>query len=181
MARSANDQRSQGRSDKEQSIQTNRESARGRNDVARRRPGLLGSDMSPSGVMRRMSEDMERFFTGFGLDTPRIAWAPQLETFRRGDQIVVRADLPGMKKEDVKVEVDNGMLSISGERREEHDETRDNFYRTERRYGHFHRSLSLPEGVTSDQCEASFKDGVLEVTIPAPKTAERKSKRVQVR
>ena len=97
--------------------------------------------------MRRMAEDMDRFF----------------------------------KKEDVKVEVDNGMLTISGERSEEHDETRDDFYRTERRYGRFHRSVSLPEGITSDRVEASFKDGVLEVTIPAPKPAERKAKRVEVR
>ncbi len=128
-----------------------------------------------------MNREPDRFLGGFGLDLPRAAWSPQLETFRRGDQIVVRADLPGLKRQDVKVEVDNGMLTISGERCEEHDENRDDFYRSERRYGRFYRSLSLPEGVTGERCEATFKDGVLEVTLPAPKATARNAKRIPVR
>ncbi|MDQ3948986.1 MAG: Hsp20/alpha crystallin family protein, partial [Gemmatimonadota bacterium] len=154
--------------------------------------------------MRRMAEDMDRLFenfgfgrSGFGL-APSFAtgldrelwsgssaleqavWSPQVETFRRGDKLVVRADLPGLKKEDVKVEVADGMLTISGERREEHEESRDDFYRSERGYGQFYRAIPLPEGVTEEQCEATFKDGVLEVTLPAPKQPERKTRQIQI-
>ena len=91
---------------------------------------------------------------------------PQVETFRRDDKLVVRADLPGLKKDDVKVEIDNGMLTISGQRSSEREEKRDEFYRSERSYGSFYRAIPLPEGIESDNCEATFKDGVLEVTLP---------------
>jgi len=109
------------------------------------------------------------------------AWVPQIEAFRRGDKLVVRADLPGLKKDDVKVEVDDGILAISGERSEEREENRDDFYRSERNYGQFYRAIPLPEGVTGDQCEATFKDGVLEVTLPAPKQPERKARQIPIR
>lgn len=129
---------------------------------------------------------MERLFDDFGLGRSALglaqaAWSPQVETFRRGDQFVVRADLPGLKKEDVKVEVEDGRLTISGERCEEHEENEDNSYRTERSYGRFYRSFSLPEGVTDEQCEATFKDGVLEVTLKAPKRPEQTARQIHVR
>ena len=156
-------------------------------------------------MMRRMAEDMDRMFGNFGFgraglglspffDTDidrdlwrrgsnpqQSSWAPQVETFRRGDQLVVRADLPGMKKEDVNVEVDDGVLTISGERCDEHEENGDDSYRSERTYGQFYRAIPLPEGVSDEQCDASFKDGVLEVTLPMPKEPERKAKKIQVR
>jgi HSP20 family protein len=155
--------------------------------------------------MRRMAEDMDRIFQDFGLGPvglgiapalgggldrelwreaaalDQAVWAPQVEMFRRGDRIVVRADLPGLRKDDVRVEVDDGVLTISGERSEEHEEDRGDFYRSERSYGQFYRAIPLPEGVTADQAEATFKDGVLEVTIPAPKQSERKARQVQIR
>src|SRR5438105_2737203 len=114
--------------------------------------------------MRRMAEDMDRLFGDFGLGSPTsgrelATWSPQVETFRRDDQLVVRADLPGMRKEDVKVEIDDGILSISGERCEEHEDDGDDFYRSERHYGQFYRALPLPDGVTGDSCDATFKDG----------------------
>lgn len=108
-------------------------------------------------------------------------WTPHVETFRRGDQIVVRADLPGLRKEDVKVDVDNDTLAISGERKDEHEEERDGYYWSERSYGQFYRVIPLPEGVNAEQCDATFKDGVLEVTMAAPRQAEQRSKRVQIR
>jgi HSP20 family protein len=108
-------------------------------------------------------------------------WAPQVETFRRGDKLVVRADLPGLSKDDVKVEVEDGVLAISGERREEHEENRDDSYRSERTYGEFYRAIPLPDGVNENQCEATFKDGVLEVTVAAPKQEERKAKKIPVK
>ena len=159
---------------------------------------------SPFGLMRRMAEDMDRIFEDFGFAGPSFAmspllspalqrsaggmtspqahpWTPALETFRRGDTLVVRADLPGLRKEDVEVEIDDGVLTISGERTEEKVENRDDYYRTERRYGRFHRALALPEGVTGESCDATFKDGVLEVTLPMPKKSERKARQIAIK
>jgi HSP20 family protein len=152
--------------------------------------------MNPFAAMRRWSEDMDRLFQDFGLgqlgfgvspfrDLGAIGgrvgsslgdssdWLPQVEAFRRGDKFVVRADLPGMKKDDVKVEVENNVLTISGERTDENEENREGFYRSERSYGQFYRAIPLPEGVTADQCDATFKDGVLEVSLNAPRQRER--------
>jgi len=79
------------------------------------------------------------------------------------------------------VEVDNGILAISGERREENEENRDNLFRSERTYGQFYRAIPLPDGVSGDKCDATFRDGVLEVSLPAPKDQERKSRQIQVK
>ena len=103
-----------------------------------------------------------------------------MEAFRRGENFVVRADLPGMKRDDVTVEVENNVLTISGERTDEHEEHRDGFYRSERSYGQFYRAIPLPEGVNTDQCEATFKDGVLEVSLKVPQQRER-SRQIPIR
>jgi HSP20 family protein len=108
-------------------------------------------------------------------------WAPQIETFRRGDKLVVRADLPGLSREDVQVEIDDGVLSLSGQRSEEREENRDDFYRTERSYGRFYRSIALPDGVEAEDVEATFKDGVLEVTMPAPRQTDRSARQIPIR
>ena len=187
----------------ERGIRTTSEPIRG--GLARRGTTPLsgyGGAGSPFSLMRRMAEDMDRIFGDFGFSpsfglSPLVppllgqgrgltsgglrAWAPQLETFRRGDKLVVRADLPGLRKEDVNVEVDDGMLTISGQRSEEEVENRDDFYRSERSYGEFYRALPLPENMTGESCEATFKDGVLEVTLPLPKQQERKPRRIDVR
>lgn len=139
----------------------------------------------PFSLMRSMVEDMDRMFggTGFTRWNPALfernlwpaardieqVWIPQIETLRRDDKIIIRADLPGMSRDDVNVEIEKGMLKISGERREEHEEERDEYYRTERSYGSFLRTIPLPEGVSEDQTKATFRDGVLEVSVPAPK------------
>jgi HSP20 family protein len=171
--------------ERERSIRTDRESTS--SSGVTRRQGTTpssgyGSTGHPFFAMQRMAEDMDRLFDSFGFGRGLSqAWNPQIEAFRRGDKFVVRADLPGMKKDDVKVDVEDGLLTISGERCEENEDDRDDYYRSERSYGEFHRTIPLPEGVNSEQCDASFKDGVLEVTLAAPKEPERKSKRVQVR
>jgi HSP20 family protein len=191
-------------SDRERSIESGRETGRetGRSATpatqASQTPVRAGMSR-PLTIMRRLSDDMDRLFEhlGFGrlagapLGAGRdmwggsreveAAWLPQVETFRRGDKLVVRADLPGAKKEDVKAEIDNGVLTISGQRSSEREENRDEFYRSERSYGSFYRSIPLPEGVESDNCEATFKDGVLEVTLPAPRLAERRARQIQIR
>lgn len=160
--------------------------------------GDRGSLSDPFTLMQRMSADMDRLFEQFGfgnsltgnsLMAPSFGgtglgsstWSPQIETFRRGDELVIRADVPGVRKEDLHVEFDDGVLTLSGERRSENEENRDGYYRSERSYGQFERSIALPEGVNADQCKASFNDGVLEVTLPAPKEQQRKSKRIEIR
>jgi HSP20 family protein len=192
----------QDRSDRERSIETGRERGRQTPSVGRAQavwPSYASSG-SPFSLMRRMADDMDRIFQDFGFSRglglasafdrelfkggPALesaAWSPQLDAFRRGDKYVIRADLPGLKKDDVKVEVDNGVLSIAGERRVEHDETKDDVYRSERSYGRFFRSLTLPESVNAEDIQASFSDGVLEVTFAAPKQMEKKAKQVSIR
>jgi HSP20 family protein len=96
------------------------------------------------------------------------AWSPRIEVLERDNRLVTRVDLPGMKKEDVTVEVTDGQLTLSGERKRETEEKKDNFYRSEREYGSFYRTVPLPEGVKLDDVKASFADGVLEVSVPLP-------------
>ena len=193
--------------DRQRSIQTSSEQSPG-TGMARRQqstPSGYGSTGSPFSLMRRMAEDMDRLFEDFGFGMPgfalspalsspsaqrrggsmnalqRAGWLPQIETFRRGDKLVLRADLPGLRKEDVSVEIEDGILTISGERSNEDVDDREGYYHSERSYGQFHRSLALPDGVTGDNCEATFKDGVLEVTMPLPKQAERSARKIQIR
>ena len=92
---------------------------------------------------------------------------------------MVRADLPGLNKDDVKVEVTDDMLKIAGERREEHEENHEGYRHGERRYGRFFRSIPLPEGVKAEDVRATFHNGVLEVTMPAPQP-EQRGRRIEV-
>jgi HSP20 family protein len=187
-----------GRSDAERSIETGRETRNASATSAPANAPVRGTGSRAVTVMRRMADDMDRLFENFGLGRAfglgapgglwrgaaaedQAAWLPEVETFRRGDKLVVRADLPGLKKDDVKAEIDNGMLTISGHRSSEREENRDEFYRSERSYGSFYRAIPLPEGVESDNCEATFKDGVLEITLPAPKIEERRARPIQIR
>ena len=96
---------------------------------------------------------------------------PQIEVLQANGQFMVRADLPGLTKEDVKVEITDEFLTISGERKEETEEKREGFYRSERSYGSFYRQIPLPEGAKTENAAATFANGVLEITIPAPKIA----------
>lgn len=152
---------------------------------------ISASNTTPFSMMRRMLEDMDRMFFDFG-GTPLSGswsgdvgggtiWAPEIETFRRNDQLVVRADLPGMTRENVNVELEDDTLLISGERRDEYKEERDDFYRSERSYGRFFRAVPLPEGVDPNSARAEFKDGVLEVTVPLPRETERQSRRIEIK
>jgi HSP20 family protein len=132
-------------------------------------------------VFPALATSLSRDVWNDGPASDRGIWSPQVETFRRGDKLVVRADLPGLKKEDVKVEIEDGILTISGERSDEHKEDKDGFFRTERSYGRFSRMLALPDGVSEEKCDATFNNGVLEVTLPVPKQTERKAKEIGIR
>jgi HSP20 family protein len=101
-----------------------------------------------------------------------------MDLVESGDELVLRADLPGMTEDDVSIEIKDNVLTISGERRSENEEKGESFYRAERAFGSFSRSLTLPEGVSPDAVKASFDKGVLEVRVPKPE--ERKPHRVAI-
>lgn len=134
---------------------------------------------NPFTLLRQMASDMDRIFAAAPrpllgektreFDMPTLVnWVPGLDVFEKNGQLVTRIDLPGMRKEDVKVEVADGHLAISGERQSEVEEKTDQFYRREREYGQFYRAVPLPEGVKLEEIKAVFADGVLEVSVPLP-------------
>ena len=155
--------------------------------VARGDPWSTGWSGGPFGFMRRMMTEMDRMFEdlGFGgapssFDVPEAgarSWTPRVDVKRHDDTLVIRADLPGVRQEDVNVEIEAGALRIRGERREERQEGEGRFHRTECVYGTFVRTIPLPEGVDADKATANFSNGVLEVTVPAP---ERRGRRIEI-
>lgn len=145
--------------------------------------GRQSRELSPFTTVRRMMEDMDRVFGGWGGDfglsalddepAELDAWNPQVEIFQRGENLVIRADLPGLESKDVNVEVDDRAITIKGERKTEHEEnkTQEGYFHSERSYGSFERRIPLPPGIDRSACEAQFQNGVLEVTLKLPKTA----------
>lgn len=107
-------------------------------------------------------------------------WAPQIETFERGNEFIVRADLPGLKKDDVKIDITDDSLTIEGERREEHEEDREGYYRSERSYGSFCRVIPLPDGAITDSAKANFNNGVLEIVMQAPPREVSRGRRIEI-
>lgn len=112
-------------------------------------------------------------------DGVQHGWTPSVDLVKKEGALVLRADIPGIKPDDVKIEVEDGVLSVSGEHREETEEKKEDYMRRERRYGSFSRSMVLPEGVKADDIEAKCEDGVLEVTIPIPQA--KKKERVEIK
>ncbi len=108
-------------------------------------------------------------------------WLPSIDVMDGDEKIVVRADLPGLKREDIDVVVENDMLIIRGHRQEEKEIDEKYYRQSERMTGDFYRSIKLPEGVDADSIEATYTDGVLEVTIPLPATPEPKKLKVEVK
>jgi HSP20 family protein len=149
-------------------------------------------------VLERFVDEMDRVFSDFGVGrgwlTPRLrggrlrpfgrgdweAWAPEVEVLQRDNELVVRADLPGLSKDDIKVDVTEDSIVIQGERKREHEEEREGVYRSERSYGSFYRVIPIPEGGITDQAKASFTDGVLEITMPAPPEQASRGRRVEI-
>jgi HSP20 family protein len=168
-----------------QEVQT-RENARGKDMARRSQPGdrshywhdpfLMSPreffSANPFSLMRRMTEEIDRAFGGLGFDRSLggggNTWAPPIEVAERDGNYVVRAELPGIQPDDVKVEVTDDALIVQGERKSEHDENKGGVHRTEHHYGQFYRSVQLPEGVNAEQVQANFDNGVLEVKIPVP-------------
>ncbi len=131
--------------------------------------------VSPFRMMRRMTEEMDRMFGGqeYGAQGFGI-WSPPVEVRQQGNNLIVCAELPGLNKDDVKVEVTDEGLAISGERKREEKEEREGYFRSERSYGRFYRLIPLPEGTKIDQAKAQFNNGVLEVSLPVPEAQQKR-------
>ena len=133
---------------------------------------------------------MDRVFGDFGFGTGLTSrgvgrdwtsvWSPEVEVFERDGQLVVRADLPGLKREDIKVNIDENVITIEGERKQQHEENREGLYRSERSYGRFYRSIPLPEGVDPETANANFDNGVLEIRLAAPERQKRKARTIEI-
>ena len=152
---------------------------------------------NPFHLLRRMTDEMDRWFdralNGYptqqsdsveSLTRPfsnTAMWAPRIEAFQRGDEFIIRAELPGLKKDDVRVNVTDDSIVIEGERREEFENTHGDVYHSERSYGSFYREIPLPEGAISDKADASFKNGVLEVKLQAPPNEVRRGRSVEIK
>lgn len=126
-------------------------------------------------LLRRLSRDLDSFFDRFVGEPTRPLfesdgfWAPDLEVVERGNELLVRADVPGLKKEEITIELTDGELTIKGERKLAKEEKEAGYYRSERSYGTFCRTIPLPEGAKIDQAKAVVRDGVLEVKMPLAK------------
>jgi HSP20 family protein len=133
---------------------------------------------NPFRALQQMADEMDRVFEDFGFgrrlarpfwrETGADVWAPEIDVFQKNNELTIRADLPGLKREDVSVDITDDEVCIQGERKHEREEEREGYYRSERGYGGFCRVIRLPEGTITEQAKANFKDGVLEITIPAP-------------
>ena len=133
--------------------------------------------------MNTLRDEIDRLFESPLAEFARSAqmlsgWAPVVDLFENKDSFVVKAELPGMKKEQIEISLHEGALLVSGERKREEKSKPGETYREERFYGKFHRSIALPKPVAADQVKATYKDGVLTVTLP--KTEEVKPKQIEV-
>jgi HSP20 family protein len=148
--------------------------------------GAFGS--GPFSTMRRITEEMDRLFDSFGFgrsffpsefgqgaqsgyaDPQRTAalWAPHVDVVERDGKLLISADLPGVKKEDVKVEINQDSVTIQGQRHQESTSSDRGYYQSERSYGSFYRSILLPEGANTESASATFRDGVLQIEVQAP-------------
>jgi HSP20 family protein len=140
----------------------------------------------PTRERQTIQQEINRLFGSF-FDAPVSVvrngdavrrWIPPMDLVEKDDEFVLRADLPGIGEQDVNVELEDDVLTISGQRRSEHEQRKDGYRRIERASGSFSRSLALPEGVAAESVEASFDKGVLEVRIPKPE--QRKPRKVAI-
>jgi len=141
-------------------------------------------------MWRQMTSELDRMFEGFewpafkwpspNVRSAQASWFPEIDVFEKNNRLVTKVDLPGMKKEDVQVEVADGRLTISGQRTTEAEEKKEDFYKSERQNGSFYRSVPLPAGAKLEDVTATFADGVLEVSVPLPATPDTKVQRVPI-
>jgi HSP20 family protein len=140
----------------------------------------------PAREVASLQQEMNRLFSSF-FDTPSPRgdgeavrrWIPAMDLVETKDAFVLKADLPGLDENDINLEVEDGVLTVSGERKAEHEEKKEGYYRVERAFGAFRRSLTLPEGVDPEAVSAEFDKGVLAIRIPKPE--DRKPRRVSIK
>jgi HSP20 family protein len=154
--------------------------------VTRREEYLPSRDLfsfDPFAMMRRLSEEMDRAFgSTFGLSRSMGRaglWSPAVEVRETDSNLEIHADLPGLSKDDVKVECTDEGIIIEGERRREEEKKEGEIYRSERSYGHFYRMIPLPDGADPEKAKAEFKNGVLQVNVPLSE-AKRQTKRIPI-
>jgi HSP20 family protein len=138
----------------------------------------------PLRELNTLQTEMNRLFNTV-FDSPSGAsgnvlrrWMPAMDLVESGEEFVLRADLPGMSEEDVNIEFEDGTLTVSGERKAEHQEEKEGYHRVERSFGAFSRSLTLPQGIDPEAVTASFDRGVLEIRIPKPE--QRKPRKISI-
>lgn len=141
--------------------------------------------LNPHREMNDFSRQMDRFFNppffsfgAFGDDDRAESWYPSVDMFDSDGALVIKAELPGLSKDDIDVNIENGKLTLTGERKAENEVAEDKYYRRERTYGKFVRTFALPADVDPDKIAAVFKDGVLKIEIPQPE--EKKPKQITV-
>jgi HSP20 family protein len=166
-----------------------------------RRPDMRDNGSGPFALMRQMQDEVDRWFDraglGRGWTSPsswasapsawmsRAAeqigdWTPAVDAFQRGNEFVVRLDVPGMTRNDLNVEVGEDALTISGERKHEHNNEREGMFWSERSYGSFTRVVPLPPGAISDSAKATFNNGVLEIIMQAPSPETRRGRKIDI-
>lgn len=153
--------------------------------------GGFESGYGPFAMMRRISDDMDRLFENFGMGRGLTGydpqgfgsaqstsgassmWSPHIEVMERDGKLIIQADLPGIKREDVNVEIEQDAVVVQGHRHQEQSSDQGGYYRSERSYGSFYRTIPLPEGTNADSASATFRDGVLKVELDAPRGQRR--------
>jgi HSP20 family protein len=162
------------------------EKTREERQLALNRPGWGGG---PFRTLQRMVDEMDRVIDDFGFgrrwssgrrELGAEMWAPDVEVFQKNNELTVRADLPGLKRDEVTVEVTDQAVTIQGERKREQQQEQEGIYRSERSYGSFWRVIPLPEGAITEQAKATFRDGVLEITMPVPPPSTSKGRRLEI-
>jgi HSP20 family protein len=159
-------------------------------DMSRWDTGSYG--FAPFAWMRQMQDQLDRAFTGLWGGSSGSSWAPEtvfgpsdwapaIDVFQRGNDLVIRADVPGLSKDDITVDIADDQLTIRGERRYDHEEERDGVFRSERSYGSFSRVIPLPQGAIADSAKATFNNGVLEIVLQAPSLDVRRGRRVEIK
>jgi len=120
------------------------------------------------------------FYDNFASENLKNTWYPAVDIEHKEKEYILRADLPGLKKEDINVTIDKGYLTLKGERKTGNEENKNNYHTIERIYGRFQRTFKVPGGLTEKEIKAKYHDGVLELTIPTPKVEKPKTINVKV-
>lgn len=136
-------------------------------------------DWDPFAGLLDLQRDMSNFFAPWTAGEDVGAWAPPVDVYSDEEKVVVEAELPGLKKDEIEVSFDAGVLNIRGERKQEEEHKQEGYHCIERRFGSFHRAVRVPAEVDASKCAAEMKDGVLRITLP--KAEQSKARKIEVK